>query len=235
MSDINGAIHWWLSENCTTHKEVLGRIRALLGSYFTYAHSLIYILKDNHLPPRAGFNGDFIFRGSEGSSYFINLPQSPDKFFQLRGILALIGDMIILSMQIRNLSKQLDNNELKDLLDLHLPNMGKYRNAGNFFAHLDERLENTEKHGVTGELEVSELNFIFKPEAKGYFYLVCDGDTMFFHDQQRNESMSSPKSISFNKEGLKDLILLIRAIYDLITSHSVHARNYIQSEQLFNF
>ena len=94
------AIHWWLCENCTEHKDVFAPIRSLLGHFFGCANSLHTILAKSHLPHVEGHRGGIKSSGKYGV-YIIN-QLSPHDFFHLRGILALVGDMAVITEKINN-------------------------------------------------------------------------------------------------------------------------------------
>jgi len=225
MANITTAIHWWLCENCTEHEDVFARIRSLLGHFFSCANSLHTILAESPLPHVEGYSGGIKSSGKYGV-YIIN-QLSPRNFFYLRGILALVGDIALIIEKIKQLSHELDNNKLSSLLESHLPNMKKYRYARNYFAHFDERISgNMKKHGVTGELEVPELGIKFTEDAEACFYLGFIGDTLYYHDKQRHESKPSPKTLCLNKRDISDIFDLVKDLYNLLTSHTIHAESY---------
>jgi len=233
VNNIRTAIHWWLCENCTKNEDVFAPIRSLLGYLFDCANSLYAVLTKEPLPTTASYSAGIKSSGKYGV-YIIN-QLSPRDFFRLRGMLGLVGDMFCIIKTMRNLSDNLDNSTLSSLLDNHLPNLKKYRHARNFFAHFDERIAVAmEEHGVTGELEVRELGIRFTKEAEGCFYLGFCGDTVYYHDKQRDETKPSPKSISLNKCQLADIFSLVTDLYDLVTSHSIHATNYPASKSIYD-
>jgi len=225
MADITTAIHWWLCENCTEHKDVFAPIDSLLGHFFSCANSLHTILAESSLPHVKGHSARITSSGKRGI-YIIN-QLLPRDFFHLRGILALAGDIAYIVEKIKELSHELDNNMLSSLLDSHLPNMKKYRYARNYFAHFDERISgNMERHGVTGELEIPELGIKFTEDAEACFYLGFIGDTLYYHDRQRHKSKPSPKTLSLNKSDISDIFDLVKDLYNLLTSHTIHAESY---------
>ncbi|MHA1271784.1 MAG: hypothetical protein ACTSPY_18500 [Candidatus Helarchaeota archaeon] len=229
--DIKNAIHWWLSENLKNEKELFGQIRSLLEHFFKLADSLYLILKTQPLPTGKYKPLNMITVG--GVTIINQLP--PSDFFRLRGMLALIGDMVLIIKHLRKFSDNLDNNTLTILLDSHLPNMMKYRDARNYFAHFDERIGiNRLEHGVNGEFDIQELGIKYKKETKGGFYLAFCGDKIFFHDKQKYEKKSSPKSISFNKKDMSGIFSLVKELYDLLTSHRIHKTNYSPSKLRYN-
>lgn len=233
MEKIRGAIHWWLCENCGGNQEVSEQIRPLLEHFFYCANSAYVALEVQPFPTVVG-GGVSIRIGGRHNVCIVNKLSAAD-FFRLRGILALVGDMECIIREVRRLSDSLDNDALSTLLDSHLPNLKKYRYARNFFAHFDERIGvGKDRHGVTGELEVPELGIKFTKEADGCFYLRFQGDTLYYHDMQHGEKRPCAKSISLNSEGLLDIFCLVRDLYDLVTSHSVHATDYPPSESVYS-
>lgn len=229
MADISTAIHWWLCENCTEHKDVHARMYSLLGHFFSCANSLHTILAESPLPHLEGHSAGITSGGKRGV-YIIN-QLSPRHFFHLRGILALAGDIALIIEKIKRSSHKLDNNKLSSLLELHLSNMKKYRYARNYFAHFDERISGKMKrHGVTGELEVPELGIKFTESAEACFYLGFIGDTLYYHDRQNDESKPSPKTLCLHKRDVSDIFDLVKDLYNLLTSHAIHAESYPPSD-----
>jgi hypothetical protein len=225
MADITTAVHWWLCENCTKNKDVFARIRSLLGHFFGCANSLHIILAESPLPHVEGYNAGI--RSSGKYSVYIINQLSPRDFFHVRGILALVGDIADIVKKIKQLSYKLDNDKLSSLLELHLPNMKKYRYARNYFAHFDERISGKMKrHGVTGELEVPELGIKFTESAEACFYLGFVGDTLYYHDRQKDELKPSPKTLCLHKRDVSDIFDLVKDLYNLLTSHTMHAESY---------
>jgi len=142
----------------------------------------------------------------------------------------LTGDIALIIERIKQLSHELDNSKLSSLLESHLPNMKKYRYARNYFAHFDERISDMKKHGVTGELEVPELGITFTEDAEACFYLGFMGDTLYYHDKQFHESKPSPKTLCLNKSDISDIFDLVKDLYNLLTSHDIHAESYPPSD-----
>ena len=259
MSDIRNAINQWLCENCKKHMENFTSLEALLSHFFSLSDSLYYALEKE---PFEVIGGGRVRTGRQiepidkeldrvelelfGRKIAHNKrlilvvnPLSDKDFFRLRGSLALVGDIIHIVDQLRKLGKSLDggsNNELIKVLDHHIGKLNKYRYARNFFAHLDERMGKEMKiHGVTGELEIPELQLKFSRDAEECFYLGFGADgTVYFHDKQRGEAKACPKSVSFGKQGMSDVFSLVRHLYDLVTSHSKHARDYPPSASVYD-
>lgn len=240
MSNIEGAIHWWLCENCKKNKEAFGEIRSLLTHFYYCANSLYSVRSFFPQPNSSNFIGKNKFGISSGNKgiYIINNLE-PLEFFKLRGILALIGDLVITIRQIDKLSEKLDNNILPKLIKSHLPNLEKYQDARNYFTHFDERIgKGIEKHGVTGELIVTELGLEYTKEAKGCFYLGFIGDTIYYHDKREmgpnKEEYPSPKSLSLNKNNVSEIFDLVKDMYDLFTSHSIQKEEYPLSSLVYD-
>jgi hypothetical protein len=231
--ELLGAIHWWLADNCTKNLEVFGKLRALLSHFFYCADSVCLTLKNHPFPAGSTSHGRVVLDG-KNNMYFANM-LLPSDFLRFRGMLALIGDMCLIIKETQSISASLDNDTLSNLLDKHEPNLQQYRRARNFFAHFDERIgRKMDVHGVTGKLEIPELGLAFGEEAQGCFYLVFSGDSFHYHDKQRGELKASPKSLSLNKDGLSGILDLVRDLYDLITSHTIHARSYPPSSSIYN-
>ena len=234
-TDVDTAIHWWLYENCTKNEKIAGQAQGVLSHFFRCVDSLYSVLRSQPLPTVPKMGGGIISDSGTNSVWFL-FPLSLLDFFKLRGLLALIGDIVCVIRQVREISDDFDNDNLSKLLDSYWSKLEKYQDARNYFTHFDERIgKGINKHGVTGELSVPELGIEFGKEAKGCFYLGHAGDSIHYHDRQRREQKPSPKSISLRIEKMTDLFDLVRNLYDLLTSHSVHAgvMKYAPSSEVY--
>ena len=201
---------------------------------FDYINSIYTIIKIHPLPKAELINIGLVSKGKH--SIYIYNSLTPFEFFSLRGILALIGDLYFLIKETKKLSKYLDNEILFDLISNYLPKLKKFRYARNYFAHFDERIgKGREIHGVTGKLKLHNLGIKFNEDSDGCFYLALIGDKLYYHDKQKFEKNPTPKSISINKESLKDIFFLAKDLYDLVTTHSIHPTKYRSSKLLFYF
>lgn len=235
MADIKDAIRSWLLKNCTGEADVFTRMQMLLEHFFYLADCLYDALKGEpiRVVGSAGW-GKGIAIGGKHNACIVNRLLGPD-FFRLRGMLALVGDMYCVVKGMKYLSRRLDTESLYSVLDSHEHHLMRYRQARNYFAHLDRRIgEGMGKHGVTGRLEVRELGVEFLDEAEGCFYSGYTRDTVYFHDKQPGEAKASAKSLSFSRQGMSDLFSLIRDLYDLVTSDTVHAQDYPPSAIVYD-
>jgi len=256
MADIRDAIHWWLLKNCTRQPEIFVPLEALLVHFFSLSDSLYYALKeepvevigvgrvrkDSPVEPidKEAERVELELFGrkvacSKNLICVVN-PLSDKAFFRLRGRLALVGDVVCFAKEVRKLSDRLDGRNLSDVLDRHLPNLEKYWYVRNFFTHLNRRIgKDINKHGVTGELEVPEIGVKFSEDAEGCMYFGFDeNSTVYFHDRQSRGAKASPKSLSFSKRGMADMFSLVMDLYDLFTSHTSHAHDYLPSGAVYD-
>lgn len=258
MSDIKDAIHWWLCENCKKHIENFASLAALLRHFFSLSDSLYYALKEE---PFEVIGGGRVGTGRpiepidkeldrvELELFGMKIPHNKrlvlvvnpltaKDFFRLRGTVALVGDITHIVDQLRRLGESLDggrDNELIKTLDCHSAKLEKYRYVRNFFVHLDNRMgEGMKIHGVTGELEIPELGLKFSKDAEECFYLgfAADG-TVCFHDKHKRGARACPKSVCFSRQGMSDVFDLVKDLYDLVTSRSVHAQSYPPGESVY--
>jgi hypothetical protein len=171
MANIEEAIHWWSSETSSLHPHAFPRLRALFDHFFYCANSLYPLVKVDQEPAAVG-KGILIDSSGTNGIYFINKP-SGSEYAKIRGILSLVGDMVLLIRAIRGLSDKLDTRTISVVIDRHEHDLRQLHSARHFFTHFDERIGNgIDAHGVTGELEVKDLRLVFRKEAKGCFYLA---------------------------------------------------------------
>ncbi len=231
---IGTAIHWWLCENCTEKEDKFSQVRALLSEFYYYAFSLHEIIKEKGFSPIERINSSITSSG-KGGIYFINQLE-PLQFSKLRSIIALMGDISYFFIQLKELSKDLDNKSLYNTLDKYSLLNDEYRKVRIYFTHLNARIgKDRDLHGVTGALEIQDLGLKFKNGAQGCFYLGFCGDKVFFHDQQDKGLPASPKCVSFGKNEMRSFFLLFKEVYELLVSHKIHSENcnYPASDKIF--
>jgi hypothetical protein len=56
---------------------------------------------------------------------------------------------------------------------------------------------------------------------------------MFFHDKQRHEKMSSPKTACYTRKGLLPLFSLVIELYEIFTAHKVHPTAYPNARDVY--
>jgi hypothetical protein len=146
----------------------------------------------------------------------------------LRTILSLTGD-------IYNLTTPLLRPKDGSLMELQLPIQrlfncaDNFRNARNFFTHLDEVITNMDKHGITGPA-TTNCGITYKENAKGCVHLIWDGiNTIHFTWRNKVEQITIETS-TFNP-----VFDIARELYSELISHKIHTedKDYIQPESLF--
>ncbi|MGQ4875698.1 MAG: hypothetical protein ACP6IY_16665 [Promethearchaeia archaeon] len=232
QNEITLAIHWWLCDNCNFNKAIFGQIRPLLIFIFNYINSIYAAIEKFHLSKAKRLNLGIESNGKLG--IIIHNELSPSNFFQIRGILALVGDLYLILIETKKLSWYLDNKILFKLIKKYLPKFKAFRYARNFFAHFNERIGvNRIIHGVTGEFNLSDIGIKFGKNSIGNFYLIFNGNKIYYHDKQKFEQISSPKTLLISKNSLEYIFSLGRDLYDLFTSHKIHQTNYKSSKKLY--
>ena len=148
ISEIGIAAHWWCSGRKNlkhVHSDTTMILRLLFKTLFSYAYLLRQVPAQwNNKKTYSGFT-----YGGKNSIVF-DLDLSTSHYTALRALLALLGDMHNLLATLQKLSLQ----ELERPIDRALNSVDQYRNARNFFTHIDERISGTNrdgfrKHGVS--------------------------------------------------------------------------------------
>ncbi len=216
--DVETAVHWWFAERNSICSP---RIRYLIPEIIKNVQSLYYGLGnfDNPLNPNISFS----IHSDGKNCYYFNLPITPQKYFYLRGVIALLSDIYFLAEILIN-----DNNlqELEKPLKNLYAETNKFREARNFFTHLNERLSNTTKHGITGELSTN-CGINYGSSAIGCFHLILIGNILHFTNYGKAEE------IDLSRESFEPIFEATKEIYKVITSHSVHEHSYESPDKLF--
>jgi hypothetical protein len=102
-----------------------------------------------------------------------------ESYTALRAILALVGDLIFTSQMLKSLTGLAG-------LQQHVENIfnesdNKFRDARNFFTHMDDHLGNRKKrHGVSGPRTIG-CGVPFKANATNNAYLIWENNTLYFN------------------------------------------------------
>ncbi|MHA1414095.1 MAG: hypothetical protein ACTSO4_15940 [Promethearchaeota archaeon] len=132
------------------------------------------------------------------------------------------------------MSRYLDNKNLFNLIKNYLPKFKIFRYTRNYFAHFDERIGVKRIiYEVNEEFNLSDVGIKFVKNSVGNFYLIFNGNKIYYHDKQKSEEISSPKTLTISKKSLKSIFSLGKELYDLFTSHKIHQTNYKSSKKLY--
>ena len=200
---------------------------------FKYANSLYAVLSKNPLPKnKTELNHNY----GGIRSYIFQENLSPYDFFNFRGIISLIGnDLYYIVNKVMEISKKMQNKSLYKILRKNFNLFYDYRLARNFFAHMDDRLNKPEVHGLDYEYEIPELKVKFEESAENIFYIIFGKEHLYYHDKDINELVSTPKKICLSMNRMNEIFELFREIYRLLITHTTQANifNYPESDTIF--
>lgn len=82
--------------------------------------------------------------------------------------------------------KNTETGDLKPHLNKIKRSSNKYRDLRNFFEHIDDRLTDFNKHGISGETNTN-CGIYYQENAKECFHLVFDGSSFHFSDEKNQK------------------------------------------------
>ena len=154
---------------------------------------------------------------------YINLQLTPGSFSLLRAAIGLAGDAFCIAKRLTEINL---GNLQAPLSTLHL-DLNRWRYLRNFFSHLDDRLGNLDKHGITGS-ENTNCGIEYNG-ATGCFHLLLVGNTIHF------SSEGGAHEVDVGKESFGALLASARPLFAMLTNHDRHKAscNYPDPEHIY--
>jgi hypothetical protein len=212
-SDVTEAIHWWCAD--PKNPNIDPSAPALLGFLFTVLEALHIQLQRVPASWDAERNMGIASAGTRGAYLGIS---GGDEYLLMRSILALVTD-------IENIADALATAVSAEPLHFHAERIAEatepFRDARNFFTHLDERLVNRDKHGITGSA-TTDCGIEYRDGATGVFHLVLSKGGVHFSDH------GLPKAVGLMPRDFKMLYSAGNDLFTMLARHSVHPRHYPQ-------
>jgi hypothetical protein len=128
--------------------------------------------------------------------------KDPD-YVTIRSILALAGDLIYVLEKLMTLPKLL---ELGQFMTPLYNQAKKFRDARDFFTHMDEALRDHSKHGISGPTRL-ECGVEFTANAKNNVYLIWDENTLYFSFENK------PSKVVIDKPEFDEIFNQARKLY----------------------
>jgi len=150
---------------------------------------------------------------------------SETDYVTLRSILALAGDLIFASHQLTTLQGLAG---LAQFISNLYNESNNFRNARNFFSHMDEHLSNRQRHGITGPLRL-RCGVEFTVNATNNVYLIWDKDTLYF------SRLNRPHEIVIDKAAFEEIFNQARLLYAEITNNPISQQvgNVMRPDQVY--
>lgn len=153
-----------------------------------------------------------------------------ESYAALRTILALLGDLTFTSQELRGLDGIAG-------LQRHVENIfnesNRFRDARNFFTHMDNHLGRREdhgryEHGVSGPMTIG-CGVKFGADARNNAYLIWDNNTLYFN---RNHDFCE---VVIDRPAFNGIFSYARDLYAEIRNNptSQNARNIIPRCQIY--
>jgi hypothetical protein len=146
-------------------------------------------------------------------------------YVTLRSILALVGDLIHISHQLTTLQGLAG---LGQFISNLYTQSNEFRDARNFFIHMDEHLSDRQKHGITGPIRL-RCSVEFTANATNNVYLIWDKDTLYF------SRLNKPNEIVIDKPAFEEIFNQARQLYAEITNNPIsqQAGNVMRPGQVY--
>jgi hypothetical protein len=217
------ANRWWIDrKQKDVHHFILRNVPFLfevIGALYLETRKLP-LQSVNKIPPRK-IDQDYVFT--------IGMFLQSDEYAILRSILSLIGDIYNLTTPLLNL-KNGYLLELEDSVKKLFDYANRFREARNFFTHLDEVLTNMDKHGITGAANTG-CGIQYTNKARGCIHLVWNSDENTIHFTYQGKA----QKIRIEKSVFDPIFVTARDMYLELVVHEKNADQKIHQtvEDLF--
>lgn len=210
MVDIGIAAHCWLAERFD--KGVDATSGPLIQLLFDTLSSLHFVTRS--LPLEWTSTSAAITSGAIHALYW-KLPRDPHQLVPLRSSITLAGDL----SEILNalLGRQL--LELKEPLVLLSESVKPFRSVRNFFVHLEERLSNPDRHGITGSKSTG-CGIAYTPAARGCLHVILQGNQLHF------TNYGNVEVVDIGRAAFNSIFEKSRDVYATLIAHKLHAHLY---------
>jgi len=212
------ATHWWTAENNSVSRSAVNTIPWIFKTGDALYGSVKHLFPQGD-PAKAGI------AMSGEKNLIINLPIPPAGYFHLRGILAMTADLYRITNALLNTG---DTANAESYLKKVRKGANKFRDLRNFFEHIDDRLINLDKHGISGQTNTN-CGIDYALGTKDCFHLVYDGVSFHFTDEKR------AKERSFTFSDFKPIFEGLEGLYNEITSHKIHSKKYPDFNEFINY
>jgi hypothetical protein len=151
---------------------------------------------------------------------------SDDDYTALRSILALAGDLIFTSKELKKFTGQTGLHQ--HILNIYNESDAKFRDARNFFTHMDEHIGNRKKHGISGPLNLG-CGVTFTAKATNNAYLIWENNTLYFNRSKKD------REAVIDRPAFTEIFNQARALYSEIQNNptSRNHGNIIDPSQIY--
>ncbi|MFB8328074.1 hypothetical protein ACWGJ1_10640 [Bacillus wiedmannii] len=219
-NELKDATHWWFVER---RKDSFNESMYTLLPFIFQSLDALYITTRD-IPTEWTKNKSLRGRVSGNRSKKIILPNSALDYIKLRSSLSFVSDLHLL---LKALIKEGNLMELEEPIK-HLYNeVDKFRDVRNFFTHLDDRLLNFEKHGVSGKT-TTNCGIEYGEDAVDCFHLVLLGNKIHFTEYKKS------LEAEVGRDAFNAIFRSCSGIYEVLTNHRIHATNYKSFKEIYS-
>ena len=210
LDAFNATNLWWKENKSRDPHHFIVR---LLPFLFDTLDALYFVTRSLPLQPMVG--GMTGIQLTSPYSLTIGISLEPKDHVTLRSTLSLTGD-------IYNISYVLIKN--KHLLELEKPlndlfNVAnKFRNARDFFTHIEQMMTDMKGNGISGPV-ASKSNLRYTNTAKSCVHLIWHDNKMYYTKGTKD------LQTRIDREAFNPIFEQAEKIYEIITSHKINSQN----------
>jgi hypothetical protein len=200
------AMPWWIKSKRDQGKDPNSKLTELMHLLFRTLDALYTETRKLPFEAQSGVTG----RPKNNPDAFIfSLWLKDTDYVALRSMLALCGDLILISNKLITLERLL---ELGPLLPPIKERAEQFHDARDFFTHMDEALRDHSKHAISGPLTL-ECGVVFTDDAKNNVYVIWHDNTLYFSFEHK------PRKIVLTRAEFDEIFIQARLLYTEIINN----------------
>jgi hypothetical protein len=194
------AMPWWIKSRRHQGKDPNSKLTELMHLLFRTLDALHIETRKLPFYAQSGVTG----RPKDSPDAFIFALWLKDTdYIALRSILALCGDLIYVLEKLMTLPGLLELGQF--MRPLH-KRANQFRDARDFFTHMDEALRGHSKHGISGPLKL-ECGVEFRPKATNNVYVIWHYNALYFSFENK------PRKIVLTRPEFDEIFIQARQLY----------------------
>ena len=216
------AIPWWIKSKRDQGKDPNSKLTELMHLLFRTLDALYIETRKLPFYARSGVTGR---PKNNPDALIFSLWLKDTDYVALRSMLALCGDLILISNKLKTLEGLL---ELGPLLPPIHKRAKQFQDARDFFTHMDEALRDHSKHAISGPLKL-ECGVEFTHNAENNVYVIWHDNALYFSFEQK------PRKIVLTRFEFDEIFNQARQLYGRIIDNPVtqKSRNLIHPDQVY--
>jgi hypothetical protein len=216
------AMPWWIKSRRDQGANPNSKLTELMHLLFRTLDAMYLETRKLPFTAKSGVTGKL---KDKPDSFIFSMWLKNADYLTLRSILALSGDLIYVLEKLITLRGLLN---LGPSLPSMLKRANQFRDARDFFTHMDDALRDHSKHGISGPLQL-DCGAEFTADAKNNVYVIWHDNALYFSFENK------PRKIVLTKPEFDEIFNQARQLYASIIDNPITQKsgNPIPPDQVY--